>query len=130
MKWSTLILIVIVLVSVVGIAFFVFPWDWADDVQTGWNCSDTSYVYMKSGTVHIETWYDPNLPNYARRIVYEPYSTDGKDWHFFDIGLSMQTPTATTLRSEVHYYYEVGAISYETWHWFDCTLCITQDVCG
>lgn len=129
MKWSTLILIVIVLVSVVGIAFFVFPWEWADDVQKGWDCADTSYVYKKSQTVNIETWYDPNIPARQRRIVYEPLSADAKDWHFFDIGFAVQKMTAQDLRAEVYYWYDLGGLSHETWHWFDCTICKTQGEC-
>lgn len=125
MKWSTLILVVIVLVSVVGIAFFVFPWDWADDVQTSWNCGDTSYVYKKSASLSIETWYDPTVPNFARRIVYEPFSEDGEDWHFFDIGFGTQENTAEQLRKLVWFNHEQGEISHESWHWFDCTM---QDI--
>ena len=67
MKWGTLLLIIIAIVSVVGIAIFMVPWE---DVGTSFHCGDTSYAFEQH--VNVRAWYDPSETYMQRRIVHEP----------------------------------------------------------
>lgn len=133
MKWSTLILVVVALVAVVGIAVFAFPWDWADDYQREIGCSDTRYEYQETYS-NIEVWWDPDVNVYqARRIVHIYNTVDNLDWSYIDdtIDVTIRTNNPANLRELVEAGYESPNkwVSEESWHWFDCTICITQGEC-
>ena len=135
MKWGTLLLIIIAIVSVVGIAIFMVPWE---DVGTSFHCGDTSYAFEQH--VNVRAWYDPSETYMQRRIVHEPGDEAGLDWIFLDHTFvdprnpdagryQLYTHTPKELRSMVEGDYNAGYIPYEAWHWFDCTICATQGEC-
>ena len=138
MKWSTLILIVVALLAVVGVVIFAFPFDWAHDWQRDQACGDTSYEYANHA--NVEVWYDPSEPGTDRRIVYTPFDAQGHYWKFIDRSFvdperpeegqfMVHTYSATHLRQVVSNWHEKPWFPYDAWHWFDCTICATQGEC-
>jgi hypothetical protein len=132
-RWSTLILVVVAIVAVIGMTVFVFPWEWTDDLQRDWRCAGTSYEKYPSQH-NIDWWYDPDIPAYGRRLVHDPFDPDGLDWKYIDdsISFSIRTNNPENLYDLVKVAHESENqwVTDASWLWFSCTICATQGVCG
>ena len=136
MRWSTLIIVIIAVVLVIGLVIFVIPWK---DTITGILCSDVSYEHDEVG--NVKWWWDPSTPEYkARRIVKMPSETwpGIYDWIFIDedvdspIGeayFRIVAKSPEQLREYAESWHDQGTLPNDSWHWFDCTICATQGEC-